>query len=97
MIFMKYSVGYIIFPGGYGTLDELFESLTLAQTDKIEHFPIALYGSKYWEGLTGWIDECLLEKHGTINPEDRKLFRVVDTPEEAVDYVSKIISEKGFI
>ncbi|MCD4669328.1 MAG: TIGR00730 family Rossman fold protein [Actinomycetia bacterium] len=97
MIFMKYSVGYIIFPGGYGTLDEFFESLTLAQTDKIEHFPIALYGSKYWEGLTGWIDEYLMEKHRTISPEDRKLFRVVDTPEEAVDYVSKIIKENDFI
>lgn len=97
MIFMKYSVGYIIFPGGYGTLDELFESLTLAQTDKIEHFPIALYGSKYWEGLIGWIDKYLLEEHRTISPEDRKLFRVVDTPEEAVDYVSKTIRENDFI
>ncbi len=97
MIFMKYSVGYIIFPGGYGTLDELFESLTLAQTDKIEHFPIALYGSKYWEGLTGWIDEYLLEKHQTISSEDRKLFKVVDTPEEAVDYISKTIKENDFI
>ena len=97
MIFMKYSVGYIIFPGGYGTLDELFESLTLAQTDKIEHFPVALYGSKYWKGLTGWIDEYLLEKHRTISPEDRKLFRVVDTPEEAIDYVLKTIKENDFI
>jgi len=97
MIFMKYSVGYIIFPGGFGTLDELFESLTLAQTDKIEHFPIVLYGSEYWDGLTGWLNECLLEKHGTISLEDKKLFKVVDTPEEAVDYVSKIISKEGFI
>ena len=91
MIFVKYSVGYIIFPGGFGTLDELFESLTLAQTDKIEHFPLALYGSHYWKGLTEWIDKTLLKEHGTISPEDKKLFKIVDTPEEAVDYVSKTV------
>jgi uncharacterized protein (TIGR00730 family) len=93
MIFVKYSVGYIIFPGGFGTLDELFEALTLAQTDKIEHFPIALFGSKYWKGLADWIDECLLEKHCTISPKDKELYRIVDTPEEAVNYVVDIINE----
>lgn len=97
MIFVKYSVGYIIFPGGFGTLDELFEALTLAQTDKIEHFPIALYGSEYWDGLVKWIDEFLISKHATIEPRDKKLFKVVDNPVEAVDYVSKIIKENGFI
>ena len=94
MIFVKYSVGYVIFPGGFGTLDELFESLTLAQTNKIEHFPIALYGSAYWNGLLEWIDEVLLAKHGVINPEDKKLYKVVNKPQEAVDYVTNIIKRK---
>ncbi len=94
MIFVKYSVGYVIFPGGYGTLDELFESLTLAQTNKIEHFPIALYGSAYWNGLIEWIDEVLLVKHGVISPEDKKLYKVVNKPQEAVDYVTNIIKRK---
>jgi len=94
MIFVKYSVGYVIFPGGFGTLDELFESLTLAQTNKIEHFPIALYGSAYWNGLLEWIDEVLLAKHGVISPEDKKLYKVVNKPQEAVDYVTNIIKRK---
>jgi uncharacterized protein (TIGR00730 family) len=87
MIFVKYSVGYIIFPGGYGTLDELFEALTLIQTGKIEHFPIALYGSSYWKDLCSWIDEFLLEKYSLISPEDKELYKIVDSPEEAVKCV----------
>jgi uncharacterized protein (TIGR00730 family) len=90
-IFVKYSVGYIIFPGGFGTLDEFFEALTLVQTGKIEHFPIALYGSEYWKGLYSWINECLLEKHCTINPEDSNLYRIVDNPDEAVGFVTKVL------
>ena len=97
MIFVKYSVGYIIFPGGFGTLDEFFEALTLAQTNKIEHFPIALYGSAYWNGLLEWIDEVLLAKHGVISPEDKKLYKVVNKPQEAVDYITNIIKENDFI
>ncbi|MCL5071013.1 MAG: TIGR00730 family Rossman fold protein [Actinobacteria bacterium] len=96
-IFVKYSVGYVIFPGGFGTLDELFEALTLAQTGKIEHFPIALYGSEYWKELYNWIDECLLEKHCLISQEDTKLYKVVDEPEEAVDYVTNVIKKNDFI
>lgn len=97
MIFVKYSVGYIIFPGGFGTLDELFEALTLAQTDKIEHFPILLYGSEYWNGLLKWIDDVLIAEHLTISPEDKKLYMVVDDPKEATDYIIKIIKENNFI
>jgi len=93
-VFVKYSVGYIIFPGGFGTLDEFFEALTLSQTQKIQHFPIALYGSDYWQGLYEWIHECLEEKHCTISPEDTGLYRIVDTPEEAVDFVTKVIQQK---
>ncbi|HEX7560735.1 MAG TPA: TIGR00730 family Rossman fold protein [Candidatus Humimicrobiaceae bacterium] len=96
-IFIKYSVGYVIFPGGFGTLDELFEALTLAQTGKIEHFPIALYGMDYWKNMHQWVDECLVEKYCTINPDDKNLYRIVDTPKEAVDYISRIINENDFI
>ncbi len=96
-IFIKYSVGYVIFPGGFGTLDELFEALTLAQTGKIEHFPIALYGKDYWKDLHRWVDECLLEKYCTISPEDKNLYSIVDTPEEAVDYITHVINKNDFI
>ena len=97
MIFVKYSVGYIIFPGGYGTLDELFEALTLIQTGKIEHFPIALYGSSYWKDLCSWVDEFLLKKFSMISPEDRELYKIVDNPEEAVKYVLDVIRAKKLI
>ncbi len=96
-IFIKYSVGYVIFPGGFGTLDELFEALTLAQTGKIEHFPIALYGMDYWKDLHQWVDECLVEKYCTISPDDKKIYSIVDSPKEAVDYISHIINENDFI
>jgi len=97
MIFVKYSVGFVIFPGGFGTLDEFFEALTLAQTGKIEHFPIILYGSTYWKGLCDWIDEFMLAKYAAISPEDKKLYRVVDEPQEAVDYIIKVSKENGII
>ena len=97
MLFVKYSIGYVIFPGGYGTLDELFEALTLSQTNKIEHFPIILYGTKYWKGMCEWIDEILLEKHSTISAKDKKLYKVVNDPQEAVDYALKVIKKEDFI
>ncbi len=97
MMFVKYSVGYIIFPGGFGTLDELFEALTLAQTNKIEHFPIALYGSGYWDDLCDWIDKSLVIKHATINPEDKKLYKIVDSSRKAVDYVMDLIKKNNLL
>lgn len=97
MMFVKYSVGYIIFPGGFGTLDEFFEALTLTQTDKIEHFPIALYGSGYWDDLCDWIDKSLVAKHATIGPEDKKLYKIVDSPQEAVDYVMDLIKKNNLL
>ncbi len=87
MIFVKYSVAYIIFPGGFGTLDELFESLTLAQTGKIEQFPIVLYGSEYWKGLLDWVDKTILTKYAAISPEDVSLYTIADTPEDAAGII----------
>jgi uncharacterized protein (TIGR00730 family) len=81
LMFIKYAIAYIIFPGGFGTMDELFEALTLVQTKRIESFPIILYGSKYWKGLIDWMKNTLVP-NGTIRKEDFALFAVVDTPEE---------------
>ena len=83
VMFVKYSVGYVITPGGFGTLDELFEALTLMQTRKIRKIPIVMFGKDYWKGLIGWIQETMLTS-GTISKEDMNLFHVTDDPEEVV-------------
>ncbi|QEH33687.1 LOG family protein YgdH [Aquisphaera giovannonii] len=85
-MFVKFSEGFIIFPGGFGTLDELFESLTLVQTRKINRFPILLYGKEYWKGLTDWIVGTLLERKA-ISPEDLNLLVVTDSLEEIRDCI----------
>ncbi len=87
VMFMKYSQGYIVLPGGFGTLDELFEAMTLIQTGKIARFPIVLVGSEYWGGLINWITETMLGKENNINAEDLNLFRLVDTAEEATEHI----------
>src|SRR5438874_3414712 len=81
MMFVKYARGFVIFPGGFGTLDELFEALTLAQTGKIDHFPIVLYGSDYWHGLIGWLKNGALSS-GAISAEDLDLISITNDPEE---------------
>ena len=100
VMFMKYSQGFIVMPGGMGTLDELFEALTLIQTKKIGRFPIVLVGTEYWSGLLDWIKNVMLEKEKNINPEDMNLFSIVDTPEEAVeiidDFYSKYVLQPNF-
>jgi len=88
VIFMKYAQGYIVLPGGFGTLDELFEAITLIQTDKLVHFPIIMVDSKYWSGLIDWINEKLLAD-GNTSKEDLDIFRVVDTAEEAVQQIDE--------
>ena len=88
VMFMKYSQGYIVLPGGFGTLDEMFEALTLIQTNKMVHFPIVLVKKSYWGGLIKWIEEQLVSE-GMIADGDMKLFRVVDTAEEAVAHIEK--------
>ncbi|MFN8711503.1 MAG: TIGR00730 family Rossman fold protein [Bacteroidota bacterium] len=87
-IFLKYSQGFIGMPGGFGTLDELFEALTLVQTSKIANFPVVLVGSDYWSGLVNWIRETLLEREHNINAADLNLFHVVDTADEAVHIIN---------
>ncbi len=92
VMFVKYASGYVIMPGGFGTLDEFFESLTLIQTGKTRRFPIVLMGRKYWEGLLHWMEHMMLGE-GTISPEDLNLFFLTDEPEEAVDYIVKFHRE----
>lgn len=85
-MFVKYSHGFIVLPGGFGTMDELFEALTLVQTHKIESFPIVLLGTEYWGGLFDWIRSTMVEG-GTVSPGDDGLVTIVDDPEEAVELV----------
>ncbi len=86
VMFVKYAMSYVIFPGGFGTMDELFESLTLIQTDKIKPFPVILVGSEYWGGLLSWIKETMIMEK-MILPEDRSIFTVVDSPKDAVEII----------
>ena len=83
MMFVKYSLGFIIFPGGFGTLDEFFEALTLIQTRKIRNFPVVLFGSAYWEGLLSWIRDYA-RKEGKVTEQDLKLLHLTDSPAEVV-------------
>jgi len=92
VMFMKYAQGFIVLPGGFGTLDELFEALTLVQTMKVARFPIVLVGKEYWTGLVEWIKSVLLETEKNINPEDMFLFKVVDTAEDAVEEIFEFYS-----
>ena len=85
-MFVKYAMAFIVFPGGYGTLDELFEALTLIQTGKVKHFPVILFGSAYWAGLVEWLSRTVAEQR-KINPTDLLLFRVTDDPAEAARFV----------
>ena len=91
-MFLKYAQAYIIFPGGWGTMDEMMEALTLIQTDKIQHFPVILFGSEYWQGLLDWFRERLLAE-GKISPEDLDLITVTDSPDEVVEIVVDYLEE----
>jgi uncharacterized protein (TIGR00730 family) len=84
IMFVRYASGFVVFPGGYGTMDELFEALTLTQTGKITEFPVVLFGSAYWGGVVEWLQERMLAE-GNISPEDLDLFSVVDDPAEVRD------------
>ena len=89
VMFVKYSQGFVVMPGGFGTMDELFEALTLIQTYKIGRFPIVLVGTEFWSGLLDWIKEVVLRKEGNISEEDLDLFKMVDTAEETVQVIEE--------
>jgi uncharacterized protein (TIGR00730 family) len=94
-MFVKYAQAFVIFPGGFGTLDELFEALTLIQTGKIFNFPVILYGSEFWSGLLKWLRDVMLAK-GNISPADLDLIVVTDSPEEIRDLVMDSLVENGW-
>ncbi|AJA70234.1 TIGR00730 family Rossman fold protein [Myroides odoratimimus] len=87
VMFVKYSQGFVVMPGGFGTLDELFEAITLIQTKKIAKFPIVLVGSAFWGGLIDWVKDVLLDKYHNISPEDMNLIKIVDSADEVVEVI----------
>ena len=92
VMFIKYSQGFIVLPGGFGTFDELFEALTLIQTKKIGKFPIILVGKKYWQGLVEWLENSVLKDEANISPDDMHLFKLVDTADEAITIIDSFYS-----
>jgi len=88
VMFLKYGRAFVIFPGGFGTMDELFESLNLIQTQRVERFPVVLVGSNYWKGLISWLKAMVL-KRGCISNSDLYIFNIVDTPEKVVSIIKK--------
>jgi len=93
VMFQRFAQGFIVLPGGFGTMDELFEAITLIQTEKIGKFPIVLVGKKYWEGLLKWIKDVMLYEEGNISEKDLELFTVVDTADEAVAHINNFYSK----
>jgi uncharacterized protein (TIGR00730 family) len=97
VMFVKYAQGFIIFPGGFGTMDEFFEALTLIQTLKVIPFPVVLIGSEFWNGLLTWMHEVMQKRLGTIGPEDFEIFHVTDDVEEAVRVVHEAFTGKRIV
>ncbi|MCX5873384.1 MAG: TIGR00730 family Rossman fold protein [Deltaproteobacteria bacterium] len=91
VMFVKYAMAYVILPGGFGTMDELFESMTLIQTHRIKPFPVIMLGKDYWKDLISWIKKTMLGKHRMICPDDMDLFQVTDDPEAAVSAIKRIV------
>lgn len=90
VMFVKYAMAYVILPGGYGTMDELFEALTLIQTKRVKSFPVILMGRDYWQGLLDWLKNCMLEKD-MINPFDLEMIHIIDDPEQVVKHINKYV------
>lgn len=93
VMFVKYATAFVIFPGGFGTLDEFFESITLIQTRRMGKFPVVLYGSKYWGGLIDWLKKSVL-KEKNIDSEDMDIFQIVDSPEDVIKIIKAFYSAK---
>ena len=92
---MKYSQGFVVMPGGFGTLDELFEAITLIQTHKIEKFPIILVGTEFWSGLIAWVKDILLKKSKNISKKDLDLIHIVDKKEEVINILEDFHKSYG--
>ena len=95
VMFVKYSQAFVVMPGGFGTLDELFEAITLVQTGKIDRFPIILYGAEFWEGLKNWVDTTL-KGTGKISPNDTDLIRIANDADGVVEIIEDFYQEKGY-
>jgi uncharacterized protein (TIGR00730 family) len=95
VMFVKYSQAFVVMPGGFGTLDELFEAITLVQTGKIDRFPIILYGEEFWEGLKNWVDTTL-KGTGKISPNDTDLIRIANDADQVVEIIEDFYQEKGY-
>jgi uncharacterized protein (TIGR00730 family) len=95
VMFVKYSQAFVVMPGGFGTLDELFEAITLVQTGKIDRFPIILYGVEFWEGLKNWVDTTL-KGTGKISPNDTDLIRIANDADQVVEIIEDFYQEKGY-
>ncbi|GGX28279.1 TIGR00730 family Rossman fold protein [Aquimarina muelleri] len=93
VMFVKYSQGFVVMPGGFGTLDELFEAITLIQTKKIDKFPIILVSTEFWGGLIDWVKSTLLQKFESISPGDLDLIHIVDTPDQVLQILDKFYAE----
>jgi uncharacterized protein (TIGR00730 family) len=93
VMFVKYAQGFVVMPGGFGTMDEMFEVLTLIQTQRIDRVPVIMVGRSYWSGLIDWIKKVMLEEAHNINAEDLDLFSVVDDPEEVVQIITRFYAE----
>lgn len=93
VMFVKYAQGFVAMPGGFGTLDELFEAITLIQTKKIGKFPIILVGTSFWAGLIDWIKDMMLKKNGNVSKEDLDLFKIVDTADQVVDAINNFYTK----
>src|SRR5210317_709654 len=95
VMFIKYSQAFVVMPGGFGTLDELFEAVTLIQTGKIDRFPMILVGKDFWAGLKDWVENTL-KATGKISPDDTDLLHLVDTPEEVIEIIEDFYHERGY-
>ena len=93
LMFTKYSQGFVVLPGGFGTMDELFEALTLIQTGKVARFPVVLVGTAFWGGLIEWMRQMMMEKEGNIAVEDLSRFKLVDDPDEAAAHILKFYAK----
>ena len=94
-MFLKYANGFVVMPGGFGTMDEFFESVCLIQTFKQAYFPVILMGSKFWGGLIDWVKETMLDGHGYISPEDMNVFTMIDDPAQAAKILKDFYDEHG--